>query len=151
MGLTVHHGPKHGTKANTKLKKTTEKPSIKKLETKSTPVKPLPVNNDFEKSVTGLEADLRRLPGAKPLSQVERSNRNTFASDCDSEIINSEYDDEEMEDEEDEEELLEEEELVEWIPPDVTAKIIVTDVTVDDFTVTLRESERPEGFFTMSS
>merc|ERR1711997_563328 len=147
MGLTVHHGPKHGTKANTKLKKTTEKPSINKLETKSTPVKPLPVNNDFEKSVTGLEADLRRLPGAKPLSQVERSNRNTFTSDYDSEIINSENDDE------DEEELLEEEELVEWIPPDVvtTAKITVTDVTVDDFTVTLRESERPEGFFTMSS
>jgi len=153
--LTVHHGPKHGPKANTKLKKTTEKPSIKKLETKSTPLPPLPVNNDFEKSVTGLEADLRRLPGAKPLSQVERSNRNTFTSDYDSEIINSEYDDEDLEDseDEDEEELLEEEELVEWIPPDVkmTAKIIVTDVTVDDFTVTLRESERPEGFFTMSS
>jgi len=149
--LTAHHGPK-GPKANTKLKKTTEKPSIKKLETKSTPLPPLPVNNDFEKSVTGLEADLRRLPGAKPLSQVERSNRNTFASDCDSEIINSEYDDDEMEDEtSDEEELLEEEELVEWIPPDVTAKIIVTDVTVDDFTVTMRESERPDGFFTMSS
>ena len=84
---TVNPGPK-GPKANTKLKKTTEKPSIKKLETKSTPLPPLPVNNDFEKSVTGLEADLRRLPGAKPLSQVERSNRNTFASDCDSEIIN---------------------------------------------------------------
>merc|ERR1712062_46871 len=141
---TVNQGPK-GPKGNTKLnKKTTEKPSIKKLETKSTPLQPLPVNNDFEKSVTGLEADLRRLPGAKPLSQVERSSRNTFASDCDSEIINSEYDDEDVEDEEDEdeEELLEEEELVEWIPPDVTAhaKIIVTDVTVDDFTVTLRES-----------
>merc|ERR1712223_1108132 len=151
---TVNHGPK-GPKANTKLKKTTEKPSIKKLETKSAPLPPLPVNNDFEKSVTGLEADLRRLPGAKPLSQVERSNRNTFTSDYDSEIINSENDDEDVEDEEDEdeEELLEEEELVEWIPPDVvtTAKIIVTDVTVDDFTVTLRESERPEGFFTMSS
>jgi len=136
--ITVQHGPKHGPKANTKLKKTIEKPSIKKLETKSTmPLPPLPANNDFEKSVTGLEADLRRLPGAKPLSQVERSSRNTFASDCDSEIINSEYDDEDVEDEEDEdeEELLEEEELVEWIPPDVTAhaKIIVTDVTVDDF------------------
>ena len=52
------------------------------------PLPPLPANNDFEKSVTGLEADLRRLPGAKPLSQVERSSRNTFASDCDSEIIN---------------------------------------------------------------
>jgi len=157
--ITDHHGPKkpklNTPKLNTKLKKTTDKPSIKKLETKSTPVQPLPVNNDFEKSVTGLEADLRRLPGAKPLSQVERSNRNTFTSDYDSEIINSENDDEDVEDEEDEdeEELLEEEELVEWIPPDVvtTAKIIVTDVTVDDFTVTLRESERPEGFFTMSS
>merc|ERR1711997_1002282 len=73
--ITDHHGPKkpklNTPKLNTKLKKTTDKPSIKKLETKSTPVQPLPVNNDFEKSVTGLEADLRRLPGAKPLSQVK--------------------------------------------------------------------------------
>ena len=52
-------------------------------------------------------------------------------------------------DDDEEEEVLEEE-WVEWIPPDVKATVIVTDVTVDDFTVTLRESERPEGFFTMS-
>ena len=56
-----------------------------------------------------------------------------------------------MEEDDDEEEEVLEEEWVEWIPPDVKAKVIVTDVTVDDFTVTLRESERPEGFFTMSS
>merc|ERR1712223_512598 len=150
-----HHGPK-GPKGggNTKLKKTTEKPSTKKLETKSLPSPPPPptVVSEFEKSVTGLEADLRRLLGAKPLSQVERSNRNTFTPDCDSEIMNSEdfTDEEEDGDEESEEEI---DELVEWIPPDVTAhaKVIVTDVTVDDFTVTLRESERPEGFFTMST
>merc|ERR1712020_803582 len=145
--ITAHHngpkGPKGG--GSTKLKKPTEKPSTKKLENKSLPSPPTPtVVNDFEKSVTGLEADLRRLPGAKPLSQVERSNRNTFTSDCDSEIMNSEdfTDEEEDDDEESEEEI---DELVEWIPPDVTAKVIVTDVTVDDFTVTLRESERPEG------
>ena len=87
--ITPHHGPK-GPKTNTKLNKksTTEKPSIKKLEPKSLPSPPPPVDGLFEKSVTGLEADLRRLPGAKPLSQVERSNRNTITSDYDSEIIN---------------------------------------------------------------
>jgi len=150
--ITAHHGPK-GPKTNTKLNKksTTEKPSIKKLEPKSLPSPPPPVDGEFEKSVTGLEADLRRLPGAKPLSQVERSNRNTITSDYDSEIINSEIDDDEDDDmEDDEEEEVLEEEWVEWIPPDVKATVIVTDVTVDDFTVTLRESERPEGFFTMS-
>ena len=64
----------------------------------------------------------------------------------------SEIDDDEDDDmEDDEEEEVLEEEWVEWIPPDVKATVIVTDVTVDDFTVTLRESERPEGFFTMSS
>ena len=52
------------------------------------PPPPPTVVSEFEKSVSGLEADLRRLPGAKPLSQVERSNRNTFTSDCDSEIMN---------------------------------------------------------------
>ena len=59
--------------------------------------------------------------------------------------------DEEMISEDEEEEEEEVDELVEWIPPDCTARIIVTDVTVDDFTVTLRESERPEGFFSQSS
>jgi len=158
--ITAHHGPK-GPKTNSKQlnKKSTEKPStVKKLETKETkslPSPPPPIDGEFEKSVTGLEADLRRLPGAKPLSQVDRSNRNTITSDYDSEIINSEIDeeseDEDMEEDDDEEEEVLEEEWVEWIPPDVKAKVIVTDVTVDDFTVTLRESERPEGFFTMSS
>ena len=87
--ITANHGPK-GPKTNNKLNKksTTEKPSIKKLEPKSLPSPPPPVDGEFEKSVTGLEADLRRLPGAKPLSQVERSNRNTITSDYDSEIIN---------------------------------------------------------------
>ena len=79
--------------------------------------------------------------GAKPLALVDRANRNSILSDdnddCDEELTSS-----------DEEEV---DELVEWIPPDVmTAKVIVTDVTVDDFTVTLRESERPEGFFGQS-
>ena len=72
---------------------------------------------------------------------MDRANRNSILSDdnddCDEELTSS-----------DEEEV---DELVEWIPPDVmTAKVIVTDVTVDDFTVTLRESERPEGFFGQS-
>jgi len=103
---------------------------------------------DFEKSVSGLEEDLKKLPGAKPITQLDRSNRTTITSDYDEEMVS--------EDSEEEEEF-EEDELVEWIPPDCrgalpdcTAKIIVTDVTVDNFTVTLRESERPEGFFTQA-
>ncbi|TRY63054.1 hypothetical protein TCAL_15270 [Tigriopus californicus] len=41
-------------------------------------------------------------------------------------------------------------ELTEWIPPDSWAflnKVVVTDVTVDDLTVTMRECRTPEGFF----
>lgn len=102
---------------------------------------------DFETSVAELEADLRRLPGAKPLAQVERPMPKLIASDNDDEEMVSEDDED---DEEEEEEEVEEDELVEWIPPDCTARIIVTDVTVDNFTVTLRESERPEGFFGQS-
>lgn len=104
---------------------------------------------DFEKSVSGLEEDLKKLPGAKPITQLDRSNRTTITSDYDEEMVSEE--------DSEEEEEFEEEELVEWIPPDFkgalpdcTAKIIVTDVTVDNFTVTLRESERPEGFFTQA-
>ena len=104
-------------------------------------------NSDFEQSVTELENDLRKLPGAK---HVLSSSPPKLEPELPRPILRSS--DEEMmsEDEEDEEV----DELVEWIPPDVIrpdvtamAKIIVTDVTVDDFTVTLRESERPEGFF----
>jgi len=146
-------------KSGKKPKRNAEKP-LKRLETTPKPVtltpQTVPVNGinnenkakgteiEFEKSVNALEEDLRRLPGAKPLALVDRLNRNsTFSSDqddLDEELFTS--------DEEEEEEV---DELVEWIPPDVVAKITVTDVTVDDFTVTLRESERPEGFFSQSS
>ena len=92
---------------------------------------------------------MKKLPGAKPIPQLDRSNRTTITSDYDEEMVSEE--------DSEEEEEFEEEELVEWIPPDFkgalpdcTAKIIVTDVTVDNFTVTLRESERPEGFFTQA-
>jgi len=94
----------------------------------------------FEKSVSGLEEDLKKIPGAKPITQLDRSNRTSITSDYDEEM-----DSEESESEDEFEEVYE---RVEWIPPDVAAKVIVTDVTVDNFTVTLRESERPEGFFT---
>ena len=104
-------------------------------------------NSDFEKSVSELEDDLRKLPGAKhvisPTPPKLEDQRILRSSDNDEEMLSESDIDEEVD------------ELVEWIPPDVirpmsdvTAKIIVTDVTVDDFTVTLRESERPEGFFT---
>lgn len=59
---------------------------------------------------------------------------------------------EHQEDEEEEEEYEEEYELTEWFPPsdswDFLQKVVVTDVTVDDVTVTMRESKTPEGFFT---
>lgn len=100
-------------------------------------------DSDFEKSVTGLEADLRKLPGAKSAAQVLKAPLTKPPASIIPIPRNSD-DDEDMESEEEEEEI---DELVEWIPPDCSAKVIVTDVTVDDFTVTLRESERPEGFF----
>ena len=44
--------------------------------------------------------------------------------------------------------------MTEWFPPDLNLsyfeKVIVTDVTVDDMTVTMRESKTPEGFFSHS-
>lgn len=42
-------------------------------------------------------------------------------------------------------------EVTEWVPPDTWTcleKVFVTDVTVDDVTVTMRESKTPDGFFT---
>jgi len=128
------------------VQKTSTKIKIKKPEKKIKPLKEVS-NSDFEQSVTELENDLRKLPGAK---HVLSSSPAKLEPELPRPILRSS--DEEMmsEDEEDEEV----DELVEWIPPDVIrpdvtamAKIIVTDVTVDDFTVTLRESERPEGFF----
>ncbi len=106
----------------------------------------------FEKSVNGLEADLRRLPGAKPLNEVDRNVKvspTPTAKDFHSEPSNLKIEEDAMIESESESssEEEEEEELVEWIPPDCSARIIVTDVTVNDVTVTLRESERPEGFF----
>ena len=130
----------------------TTKIKIKKPEKKITkPLKEVS-NSDFEQSVTELENDLRKLPGAK---HVLSSSPPKLEPELPRPILRSSENDEEMMSEEEEEDDEEEvDELVEWIPPDVIrpdvtamAKIIVTDVTVDDFTVTLRESERPEGFF----
>ena len=66
---------------------------------------------------------------------------------------------EEEEDSYSEEEVEEEvEQLTEWFPPDLDwvkvqdggQHVIVTDVTVNDLTVTMRESHQPEGFFSYS-
>ena len=63
-----HHGTKGGRGGNLHQKvppkKVAEKPIKPTIESKNDH------DSDFEKSVHGLEADLRRLPGAKPLSQV---------------------------------------------------------------------------------
>ena len=70
---------------------------------------------------------------------------------------------EEAEESEDEDSYSEEEyeeeveQLTEWFPPDLGwvrhvnhDAVIVTDVTVNDMTVTMRESKQPEGFFSYS-
>merc|ERR1712156_765450 len=45
---------------------------------------------DFEKSVSGLGEDLKKLPGAKPITQLDRSNRTTITSDYDEEMVSEE-------------------------------------------------------------
>ncbi|CAB4056863.1 CBX8 [Lepeophtheirus salmonis] len=57
-----------------------------------------------------------------------------------------------LSDEEDDEEY----QLTEWFPSDLSLnkyqeRVIVTDVTVDNFTVTMRESQTPDGFFASSN
>nr|ACO15101.1 Chromobox protein homolog 7 [Caligus clemensi] len=58
-----------------------------------------------------------------------------------------------QEDDEDDSEY----QLTEWFPSDLSLhaayqeRVIVTDVTVDNFTVTMRESQTPDGFFSASS
>ena len=136
------HQKVHKNTNSTKIK-------IKKPEKKIKPLKEVS-NSDFEQSVTELENDLRKLPGAKQvLSSPSPPKLEPEQPMTSPRMLRSSDNDEEMLSDEEDEEV---DELVEWIPPDVirpdvTAKIIVTDVTVDDFTVTLRESERPEGFF----
>jgi len=71
------------------------------------------------------------------------------------EVSGAAIDEEEESEEESDEEIEEEvEQLTEWFPPDRWTfhdRVIVTDVTVNDLTVTMRESKQPEGFFCNST
>jgi len=71
-----------------------------------------------------------------------------------SELENKDDSDEDSYSEEEVEEEVEQ--LTEWFPPDLGwvrvnhDAVVVTDVTVNDMTVTMRESKQPEGFFSYS-
>jgi len=96
-------------------------------------------------------------PPPQPLKHNIDSSGDKDINECstkvDAECIKEEEEDEEeyYESEEEEEEI---EQLTEWFPPDkwmAHDRVIVTDVTVNDLTVTVRESKQPEGFFCNST
>lgn len=80
-------------------------------------------------------------------------DRKVLKRDPSCQVPNSTTNGHQPSDEDDDDDDEEEEatiELTEWIPPDSWAflnKVVVTDVTVDDLTVTMRECRTPEGFF----
>jgi hypothetical protein len=95
--------------------------------------------SSFEKTVMALERDLKLLP-RKIKKEIKE------------EIVESEneQDEEDGESEDDQEKV----QLTEWFPPDTWSylqKVFVTDVTVDDITVTMRECRTPEGFFSQTA
>eukprot|EP00091_Calanus_sinicus_P010904 TRINITY_DN24986_c0_g1_i1.p1 TRINITY_DN24986_c0_g1~~TRINITY_DN24986_c0_g1_i1.p1 ORF type:complete len:169 (-),score=39.68 TRINITY_DN24986_c0_g1_i1:200-706(-) len=108
----------------------------------------------FETSAIGLEEDLKRIPGSNQIEYLEPpvlepiypdlKNGGSDESDADSEYdsSSSEYEYEESYT------------LTEWYPPDFwrsklsqPEQVIVTDVTVAGLTVTMKESNNPDGFF----
>ncbi len=92
----------------------------------------------FEKSMVKLEKDLEKLPESR--QRVMR---------CET-VVKKEVLKKEEDEEEDEEEAEDRYELTEWPLPDswpYLQKVFVTDVTVDNVTVTMRECKTPEGFF----
>ncbi len=114
----------------------------------------LPNTPSFEKSVRALERDLRMLPATAagtihPASLTVASRKTKSEDEVKIKVEERGGGNEEEEEEEDEEDSYE---LTEWFPPSDSwsylQKVIVTDVTVDDVTVTMRECKTPEGFFT---
>jgi len=115
----------------------------------------------FEQTASELEQDLMKMtqktaesvsPPPPPKTAYEAlkteldSTRDMPAQDEDSDSYGGEEVEEEVE------------QLTEWFPPDLDwvkvqdqgQHVIVTDVTVNDLTVTMRESHQPEGFFSYS-
>lgn len=150
-------------KATSRYEGKPEQPPIKKPKeepaTKNNLLKPKvpPVENQdigsFEKSVLGLEEDLKKLPSQRQkLSTADRLRQQHLSSKKPKQEITDDLPDETKVKEEESESEEEEEgyQLTEWFPPDLcnfNEKVIVTDVTVDNFTVTMRECKTPEGFF----
>ena len=108
----------------------------------------------FESSALGLEEDLKKLPGVDQLDYLEPPVLEPIYPDLkaggsDESDEESEYDSSSSEYEYEESYT-----LTEWYPPDFWRSklpkpedVIVTDVTVAGLTVTMKESNNPEGFF----
>ena len=114
---------------------------------------------NFEKSVRALEKDLKLLPQPPPAKKIKKEMSDTNFEQrqedkkppIKKETIRMK-EEQHLEDEDDSSSEEEEEKIqyTEWFPPDTWSyleKVFVTDVTVDDVTVTMRESRTPEGFF----
>jgi len=108
----------------------------------------------FESSALGLEEDLKKLPGVDQLDYLEPPVLEPIYPDL--KTGGSDESDEESEyaSSSSEYEYEESYTLTEWYPPDFWRSklpkpddVIVTDVTVAGLTVTMKESNNPEGFF----
>jgi len=102
-------------------------------------------HSPFERSVRALERDLRLLPASacgKTAAPVAVASAKIKVEAK----MSSESDSDDDDDEEEEEQY----ELTEWRPPSdwsCLQRVFVTDVTVDDVSISIRESKTPEGFF----
>ncbi len=107
-------------------------------------------NETFEKSAIKLEKDLELLPASgQKVTRCDMVVKKENVKKEEEEEEEMMEEDGEVEEEEEEEESEDRYELTEWFPPDSWPylKVFVTDVTVDNVTVTMRECKTPEGFF----
>lgn len=129
--VTSRYEEKPAEKAPTRASSTTTSKGPEETTKRSTSL-------TFEKSADALEKDLKLIP-AKKIKSAESVNGNANPAKNGKDAEDSESDEEK-----------EEMRLIEWIPPDSWSylqKVFVTDVTIDNMTVTMRESKSPEGFF----
>ena len=152
-------------KATSRYVAEASEPPTKKLKENECKQKTKPVKNEriksnenmdlsFESSALGLEEDLKKLPGVDQLDYLEPPVLEPIYPDL--KTGGSEESDEESEYDSSSSEYEYEESytLTEWYPPDFWRsklpkpdEVIVTDVTVAGLTVTMKESNNPEGFF----
>lgn len=153
-------------KATSRYVAEASEPPAKKAKEAESKQKTKPVKNDnklesngnlelsFETSAIGLEEDLKRIPGTNQMEYLEPPVLEPIYPDLknggsDESETDSEYDSSSSEYEYEESYT-----LTEWYPPDFwrsklsqPEQVIVTDVTVAGLTVTMKESNNPEGFF----